>query len=135
MRLLAFATLGVGVLTTTPSFAATVEPLHGQVSINRGDGIFRPISSALQATIGDLIIVSPNGSARIIYPDGCAVEVKPGEVVPIMALSPCKAPSDLTSNPSNDFTVGTTLALGAAVGGATILFLLNSKNDDKPASP
>ena len=132
MRLLTFATWGVGVLISVPSFAATVEPVRGQVSINRGDGIFRPISRTLQATIGDLVIVSPNGVARIIYPDGCTVEVKPGDVVPIMALSSCKVPSDITSN---DYTVGGTLALGAAVGGATLLFLLNNKNNYKSASP
>ena len=131
MRLVAVAAFGLGVLVGAPSFAATVDPIQGQVSVNRGDGIFRPITGTVQATIGDVVIVAPNGAARIVYPDGCTIEVKPGDLATIGTLSPCKAPSD---TPSTDFSVAATLAVGAGVGGA-ILLLLSNKNDDKPASP
>lgn len=115
-----------------PSFAATVEPVEGEVAINRGDGVFRHATGSVEATIGDSLMVTPGGLARIIYADGCAVELKPGTVVTITAESPCKAPADVASP---DFSVGGTVAVGAGVAAAVILLLSNKKDDAKPASP
>jgi len=132
MHIRALIILGLSVFLSVPSFAATVEPVRGQTSINQGDGVFHPVVGRLEATIGDAVIVSPNGMARIVYPDGCVVDVNPGAVVTIVIQSPCKVPSDISPT---QFSVGGTVAVGGGVVGAIILLLLNNKDSDKPASP
>ena len=90
-RLPAAITLSLGVLLGSPSVAATVEPIQGDVSINQGGGVFRPILvDRLRATIGDALMVRPGGRARIVYEDGCVVEVKPVVTATIAGKSPCK---------------------------------------------
>jgi hypothetical protein len=64
------------------SGAATVEVIQGQVSINRGEG-FKPAAGSIEARIGDLVMASPGGKARIVYSGGCAVDVHPGAVVAV----------------------------------------------------
>jgi hypothetical protein len=126
--------LGLSVFLSVPSLAATVDPVRGRTSINQGDGVFHSVGDRLEAAIGDAVMVSPDGLARVVYPDGCVVEVKPGEVFTITGQSPCKVPSD---NSPTQFSVGG-VAAGAAVVGAgvgAILLLLNNKSNDKPASP
>ena len=134
MRLIASVAVACGLLLTVPSLAATVDSVRGQVSINRGDG-FRRVTGTVQANIGDSVMVSPNGKARVVYPDGCAVEVNPGAVVTITALSPCKASSDIKPTP---FSVGGAIIVGGWVGQA-ILILLDDKGNvqpiDLPVSP
>jgi hypothetical protein len=132
LRFIALIGLGFGGLFSVPSFAATVEPVQGEVAVNRGDGVFRHAPGSLEATIGDSLLVPPGGLARITYPDGCVVDLTPGTVVTITTDSPCKAPSDTASS---DFSVGGTVAVGAGIAAAVILLLSNKKNDAKPASP
>ena len=74
-------------------FAATVAPVQGKVSINRGSG-YEPISGPTQATPGDSVMVSPGGSARVVYDDQCSHPVKPGRVVPIAPEPPCNESND-----------------------------------------
>ena len=74
MRLTASVAVACGLLLTVPALAATVDSLRGQVAINRGEG-FRRITGPTQANIGDSVMVSPNGRARVVYPDGCAINV------------------------------------------------------------
>ena len=133
IRLRAFTALSLGVFFSLPSFAVTVEPVEGHVTINRGDGIFRPMIGTLDADIGDSVIVRPGGLARIVYDDGCTVGIHPGDVHTISGLSPCKAPA-LPSDSPPDYSILGTLAVGGGVAGAIIILLLN-KDDDKPASP
>ena len=135
MRIAASIALVVAVLCSAPSLAATVEPIRGRTSINQGDGTFRPVIGRLEATLGDAVMVSPDGMARISYEDGCVVDVHPGAVVTITRQPACKDPSDNSSgNFSPQFSVGGAVAVGGVVTGAIILLLRNSK-DDKPASP
>jgi len=37
-------------------------------------------------------MVSPGGSATVLYPDGCGANVQPGEVMTITPSSPCVNP-------------------------------------------
>ena len=127
-RLPAAIALGLGVLLSWPSVAATVEPIQGDVSINQGDGVFRPILvGRLRATIGDAIMVRPGGRARIVYEDGCVVEVKPGVIATISGKSPCK-PSDI--KPS-EFSVSSAIVAAEAVVGTVVgkIRLLLKKED------
>ena len=82
--------LVAGVCLVSPALAATVQPVQGQVSINRGEG-FQPLAGKTQARPGDLVMASPGGEAKILYADGCMVNVKPVKVVSVGAKSPCKA--------------------------------------------
>ena len=70
-------------------FAATVAPVQGNVSINRGSG-YEPISGPTQAKVGDTVMARPGGSARVVYSGQCSVVVKPGHVVVIASEPPCK---------------------------------------------
>jgi hypothetical protein len=85
--------LGCAVLAATPSWAAVVEPGYGDLTINQGQG-FRPVAAAVNANVGDSVMVDPGGSATIVYEDGCKVNVRPGAVTTIAPLSPCASGSN-----------------------------------------
>jgi len=112
---------------TTASFAATVNSVGGQVLINKGGG-YQQVAGSTQANPGDSILVNPGGSAQIVYPDGCVVEVLPGAVATVAAQSPCA---------TGGFSPGaTTFVIGAVVvGGGIGAAVLLSQQSDKSASP
>ena len=133
------------------AFAAQVRATGGQVLINRGEG-YKMVAGTVQGGPGDTIVANPGGSAQIVYPDGCVVDVLPGSVAVINAQSPCSAAnttvttgSTTTSSTTSDTPTdggsggssgisGTALALGAvAVGGGVGAALLLGK--DKSSSP
>ena len=64
----------------TAKKVATVNVVSGQVSINRGEG-FKPVVKTTQANVGDQVMVRPDSQAKIVYAEGCAVDVNPGAVV------------------------------------------------------
>jgi hypothetical protein len=127
------ATVAIAVTALAPSAsAATVTPVEGQVLINQGEG-YRLATGPTEAAPGSSVVANPGGSAQIVYPDGCTVNVEPGAVVAITQESPCATTSALP--PPVD---GTTIAIGAAVvgAGAIAAILLSQGGDkDKPASP
>jgi hypothetical protein len=131
--------------------AATVRATGGQVLINRGEG-YKMVAGTVQGGPGDTIVANPGGSAQIVYPDGCVVDVLPGSVAVINAQSPCSAAnttiatgSTATSAANSDSPSeggggggtgisGTALALGAvAVGGGVGAAMFLGK--DKSSSP
>lgn len=102
MRLLRTLVLGLvsAALLASTCSAATIKPVRGQVSVNRGQG-FEPVNNEAHAKVGDLVMVSPDGAALVAYPDGCKVDVHPGAVMTIAPLSPCASGSyaqDQTKN-------------------------------------
>jgi hypothetical protein len=70
-------------------YAATVASVQGMVSISRGSG-YEPVSGPTQVNVGDTVMASPGGSARVVYNDQCSVAVKPGRIVAIAPEPPCK---------------------------------------------
>ncbi len=84
--------LGCSVLIASPTWAATIEPGLGDVSVNHGRG-FSPVNSRSGANVGDSVMVGPGGTATIVYEDGCRVDVRPGAVTTIAPLSPCASGS------------------------------------------
>lgn len=136
MRSFAIA-LAATVCLSLPSFAATVQSVQGQVSVNRGAG-YQPARSGAPAKPGDVVMASPGGSAQVAYPDGCVVNVSPGAVVKIQASSPCSgAYAQVTE--AMDWTpyiVGGVLVAGAVTG---VILLTQDKNKPSqsfgPASP
>jgi hypothetical protein len=94
--------------------AAMLQPLRGNVRISHGGG-YLAVRAATNVDPGDQVMVGPKGQARVVYPDGCAVDVNPGSVMVIGAESPC------TRQAAAGFPVDGALvaagALGAAGGG------------------
>ena len=134
------------------ALAATVRATGGQVLINRGEG-YKMVAGTVNGGPGDTIVANPGGSAQIVYPDGCVIDVLPGSVAVINAQSPCSASNTTVTSGSATTTSttpeplstdggggggsgisGTALALGAvAVGGGVGAALFLGK--DKSSSP
>ena len=149
MRWLVAPCFVAGVFLGSPALAATVQPVQGQVSINRGEG-FQGLAGKTQARAGDLVMVSPGGSAKVLYSDGCTVNVKPVKVVSVGAKSPCKAQYyaglDIDREPEEDdfLTQMIPFAIGTAVVFAAFCISSDCFGDDdgrrrpardRPASP
>jgi hypothetical protein len=140
MRVACASIAALLVITTAgQALAATVNATSGQVLINRGEG-YMMVAGSTQANAGDTIVVNPGGSAQIMYPDGCVVDVSPGSVATVLAQSPCgsggggSSSSTETAATNSGSNNGTLFAIGAlAVGGGVAAALFLQK--DKSASP
>jgi hypothetical protein len=120
----------------SPSLAATVESIHGEVLVNRGTG-FQRVSGVVHVNPGDTVMVSPGGKARVIYADGCPDFVSPGAVVRVSEQSPCAAHAQIPPVIVPAFPAAAAFGAPAAVVGGMIVrdqFLQNQAND-RPASP
>lgn len=99
-------------LLSSSTWAATVVPGQGNLTVNQGQG-FQPVNSRVDANVGDSVMVGPNSSATVVYDDGCKVNVQPGAVTTIAPLSPC-ASGSYADNDQNDGSTWGAVALGAA---------------------
>ena len=109
-------------LSTSATWAATLEPAQGDLVINQGQG-FQPVNSRVDANVGDSVMVGPGGSASVVYSDGCTVNVQPGAVTTIAPISPCASGSYAAAADPYDPWATTALVLGAgalAVGGVAL---------------
>ena len=105
------------------------------VSVNQGQG-FKKLDSAFEAKVGDAVMVSPGGSAKVSYADGCAIALKPGAVMVIADLSPCASGSYAEEDDHNDHTGA--IVFGTVVAGVTgfvIYEIVQNTKTNKPASP
>lgn len=109
--------LCLAMLFSTSSWAASIEPGQGSLTLNQGQG-FQPVNSRIDANVGDSVMVAPGGSATVVYEDGCTVNVQPGAVTTIAPLSPCASGSYAQDNGSN--WVGA-LVMGGVAGGLAAL--------------
>jgi hypothetical protein len=120
------------------SWAATVEPVQGNLSVNQGQG-FQPVNSRVNANVGDSVMVSPGGAAAVTYADGCKVQVQPGTVTTIAPLSPCASGSLADDSNSNAYMIGAGVAAAGAVGfGLYEIFRNNNSSSsaaNRPISP
>ena len=106
------------------AWAATIQPIDGETLVNRGQG-YTKISRPVKGNAGDLVMVRPNGQAKIVYDDGCELQVSPEEVMNVAAQSPCKAGAALGNAPGK-YLLGGALVAGAVVG----IVLLTDDDDD-----
>jgi hypothetical protein len=132
-RLVSGLCIGCTLLISSPSWAATVEPGFGDLTINQGQG-FKPVKSGMNANVGDSVMVGPGGAATVVYADGCKVTVQPGAVVTVAPLSPCASGSNAQDGQwwTTD-TLLTLLLFGGFAGG--IAYLVTTVNHHNPASP
>ena len=101
----------LAMLLSGSSWAATVEPGQGNLTINQGQG-FQPVNNRVDANVGDSVMVAPGGSATVVYDDGCKVAVQPGAVTSIAPLSPCASGSNAADGDWVGPVIAGTLALG-----------------------
>ena len=89
MRRLAMTAFIIGVFLGAPASAATIQSVKPEVSVNRGQGYQEVVTAATPAKDGDQVMAGPGGRGKIVYSDGCAVDVYPGSVVTVKEGS-CK---------------------------------------------
>lgn len=106
-------------LMSFSALAATLQPTQGRVQLN-GQTVKGPHT----VKGGDVVTAGADGTATIVYSDGCILTVNPGTTVKVPEKSTC----DFAAA---DFLVGGAV-VAAGVGGAIIL---TQDDDDHPASP
>jgi hypothetical protein len=127
----------LAMLLSTSSWAATVEPGQGSLTVNQGQG-FQPVNSRIDANVGDSVMVAPGGSATVVYDDGCKVEVQPDAVTTIAPISPCASGSYAQDG---GFNWTGALVMGGAFGAALGVGIYeasqtsNGNGATAPASP
>jgi hypothetical protein len=131
--------IGGSLLLGSASWAATIEPVQGNLQLNRGQG-FQPVNSRVDANVGDTVVVGPGGAAAVTYSDGCKVSVQPGAVTTIAPLSPCASGSMADDNNQNGlYFLG--VAAGFGLAGFGIYEIIhhnnnnNEENNNHPISP
>ncbi len=80
------------VAAASPALAqvAEVSPVRGEILVNAGGG-FRAITGAAPLQSGDATFARSKALGRLVYADGCSIDVAPGSVIWVRAQSPCKA--------------------------------------------
>jgi hypothetical protein len=128
-----FCAFCVSMLLSSTTWAATIQPGQGDLSLNQGKG-FQPINSRIDANVGDTVMVGPGGSATVVYDDGCKVDVKPGAVTTIAPLSPCASGSNAQDPNSYWAPVGFIAVVGAVTGVVVYEGTKSANNGSAPSA-
>lgn len=85
--------LAVGVITlvsavTSARADALLTPVDGGVLVSSGQGFVRTTKAAT-LKVGDRAMVAQGNRGKITFPDGCAVDLRPGAVQIVGPVSPC----------------------------------------------
>jgi hypothetical protein len=121
--------------------AAQLSDVHGAVFVDYGEG-FQPVAGPALVTAGNRVRTG-DGSAQIIYDEGCAVRVGRDQAVLVLAVPPSCSSSTfgglkdgvIAEGPSTGtlLVVGGLLLAGGTVG---VIELVDPKLiNPKPASP
>jgi hypothetical protein len=136
--LLCVSVIGGSLLFVSACWAATIEPVQGNLQLNRGQG-FQPVNSRVDANVGDTVVVGPGSAAAVTYSDGCKVSVQPGAVTTIAPLSPCASGSLADDNNQNGlYFLGVAAGFGLAGFGIYEIIHHNNNNntaENHPISP
>src|SRR6185369_12224165 len=75
--------LAVAVAFSSTAWAgATLQTVTPQVSVNKGQG-YKQVAAASEVSVGDQVMAAPGGRGKIVYPDGCVIDVYPGAVITV----------------------------------------------------
>jgi hypothetical protein len=121
-------------LLSSSTWAATLQPGSGQLSVNQGQG-FQPVDSRVDASVGDSVMVGPGGSATLVYDDGCKVNVQPGAVATVAPLSPCASGSYADSNDPDYGALAMGVVVLGFIGGGIYAATNNPNTNGTAASP
>jgi hypothetical protein len=125
---------GCAVLLSSSSWAASLEPGQGDLSVNQGQG-FQPVNSRVDAKVGDSVMVGPGGAATLTYDDGCTVTVQPGSVTTIAPISPCASGSSADGTDWGPWIAGGLVITGGIIAGFAIANHSGSSSGPAPTSP
>ena len=125
--------LMVSLLLCSPAWATTVKVTKGVVSVNQSDG-FRRVAGSTEVYPGNQVMADPGGHARIVYSDGCAVDVYPGAVVtvPRKCYQPMRAGLEAPVEEVRPHGRMGTLRLGRGGVGVGICAASGCFDDDDP---
>jgi hypothetical protein len=66
-----------------------IEAPQGGAMANLAGKGFKPVLGAMAVTAGDLVMVSPNNTATLVYDGNCRMAVDPGKVIAVPLVPPC----------------------------------------------
>ncbi len=126
-------------LMATSAQAALLTNVQGAVTVNHGDG-FQPAATGAIIIPGDRVWAG-EGSADIVYDNGCVVRVGPAQMVAVLNSSPaCNGNASSTGGGLKDgiiedsgISTGTLVIGGLLIGGGIAGGILLTQHD--PASP
>ena len=116
MRWGASIAFGLGVFLGLPASAGTVvtvQTIEGTLSLNRGDGYVEVLSWA-DAPSGSQVMANPGSRGKVIYSDGCEVNVSPGSVYTVQDSSPCGS-GVMGGGSARNYVIGGLVIAGDAV--------------------
>lgn len=113
--------------------AAVLDAIQGGVLVSRGGGAYQTVSQPTPLRVGDSVLANPGSGARVVFENGCAIEIEPGMVFTVGEAPPCDA-ADAASAGSSDYTM---VAVGAAVvaGGVGIAIAAGGGGGGDGGSP
>jgi hypothetical protein len=133
------AACGLGIFLGLPAWAVTVQTIDGTLSLNRGDGYVEVLSWA-DAPSGSQVMANPGSRGKVIYSDGCEINVSPGSVYTVQDSSPV-----LRGGSARNYVIGGLVVAGGAVAIIALTGGGDSNNgkhkkkkhedNDNPASP
>jgi hypothetical protein len=113
-------------LAATGAQAALLTNVQGAVTVDRGYGS-APAGSGSVIAPGERVRAR-EGSADIVYDNGCIVKVDPGQTMVVLSPPPaCHIASEVATSPI--YLAGGAVAIGGGVAAAILL------SQTKPASP
>ncbi len=124
----------IAALMASSAQAALLTNVQGTVTVNQGNG-YIPAASGSVVAPGDRVRVG-EGSAGIVYENGCAQTVGPGQTVLVLYAAPdCNGglkdgAAVETGVPTETLVIG-----GLVVGGAVAAAVVLTQGTSKPASP
>ena len=134
------STAVIAALFATNAQAAELSNIEGVVSVNSGNG-FHPASIGSSLTPGDRVRTD-NGSADIVYGNGCSTRVGPQQVAVVLSAPPPCNGGGLKdgvavepAGPSAPLILGGLVVVGGAVGLAVALSSSHKHPVGFPVSP
>jgi len=100
------------------STSATLQDLNGKVLVNKGSGLVSGASGGALKE-GDRIVTLDKSAARIVFPDGCSVNLDENKIFVIDAKLGCKA-LPVAGTPAPAALVASDAIIGAVSFGTVI---------------
>ena len=127
--------VAMAALLASNAQAAMLANINGAVTVNQGNG-FVPASIGSSLAPGDRVRTG-EGTANIVYENGCSAGIGPHQVVAVLAVPPPCNGVMLRDGPAMapaEFPWAPVLLGGAAVGGAVALAVMLTNNSSNSIS-